>query len=158
MMLVKDPHRAVGEPFLLLDLLARVERRAGGLVADHGPVDAIPAGYVITTGDSFLGDDRQVVGVRGVVAADRDHDVQRMLQKREESVLPVLSSRADGVEELEMITQVLRPVTLRHRLPKLLANGQRLTHEHRGLVGDTYPLEVLVRVEAGGHAVAELLS
>src|ERR687893_1630791 len=111
-----DPYRPVGEPAFFLDLLARVEWGAGGLVPDHAPVYAIAARDVVAPRDPLLGDDRQVVRIRGVVSSDRDHHVQRMLQQLEERILPVLRRRADGVEELEVLFEAVRPVTLDHRL------------------------------------------
>ena len=38
-----------------------------------------------------------------------------------------------------------------------LADGYRLAHQHRGLVGHPDPLEIVLRIEAGRHAVTELL-
>ena len=54
-----------------------------------------------------------------------------------------------------MLLEVLLAVAFDHRLPELLADRHCLAHEHRGLVGYANPLEVLLRVEAGTHAVAE---
>jgi hypothetical protein len=46
------------EPVSLLDLLARVEGGAGRLVADHGPLYAVAAGYMIAPRDPLFGYDR----------------------------------------------------------------------------------------------------
>src|SRR3712207_8768783 len=76
-----------------------------------------------------------------------------MLEQLKESVLPVLRSRADGVEELEMLRQVFLAVLLDHRFPQLFAYRHRLAHQHRGLIGDADLLQVGLGVEAGGHAM-----
>src|SRR4028118_758219 len=68
----------------LLALFAGVEGGAGGLVADDVALDAVAAGYVVARGHPLIGDDREVVRVGGVVAADDDHDVDGLLQKAEE--------------------------------------------------------------------------
>src|SRR5215207_9593192 len=152
-----DAHPPLRQPIPLLDFLPDVQRRTSRLVADEVAAYAVTARYVVALRDPLGGDDRQVVGVRGVVAADDDGDVQRVLEQPEERILPVLGRRADGVEELEVLLEVLLPVALGHRFPQFLADRHRLAHEHRGLVGDAYALEVGLRIEAGAHAVAELL-
>ena len=75
-----DADRSFGEPVRLLDLFAGVEGGAGRLVADGVAVYAVAAGYVLALRDPLLGDDCEVVSVRRVVAADDDHDVERLLQ------------------------------------------------------------------------------
>src|SRR5215211_5323632 len=126
-------------------------------MVDGITIYAVAARYVVAARHPLVSDDRQVVRVRGVVPPDNDHDVQWVLEEPEERVLTVLGRRADGVEELEVLLDVLGPVALDHRLPELLAYGQRLAHEHRGLVGDPHALQVLIGIEARTHAVCELL-
>src|SRR5215211_746162 len=126
-------------------------------MVDGITIYAVAARYVVAARHPLVSDDRQVVRVRGVVPPDNDHDVQWVLEEPEEGVLPILGRRADGVEELEVLLDVLGPVALGHRLPELLAHGQRLAHEHRGLVGDANAPEVLLGIEAGRHAVRELI-
>src|SRR5215207_7888369 len=134
-----DAYPLLRQPIPLLDFLPDVQRRTSRLVADEVAAYAVTAGYVVAPGHPLGGDDRQV---------------QRVLEQLEERILPVLRRRADGVEELEVLPEVLLPVALGHRLAELLADRHRLAHEHRGLVGDAYALEVGLRIEAGAHAVA----
>src|SRR5918998_4813819 len=126
-------------------------------MTDQRPLNSVAARYVVAPRDSLRGDDREVVRVRRVVAADDDYYVQRMLQEPHEGVLSVLCSRTDGVEELEVLPQILFAIARSHCLPQLLANSHRLRHEHSSLVGDADFLQVGLRIEIGTHTVSELL-
>src|SRR5918911_966530 len=83
-------HRTFGEPAALRYLFAVVQRRVCWFVADGATVYAVAARYVVAARDPLVRDDRQVVRVRGVVPPDHHHHIQRILQEREEGVLPVL--------------------------------------------------------------------
>src|SRR5215210_4084212 len=73
-------HRTFREPAALFYLFPAVQRRARWFVANRVALYAIAARYVVAVRDSLVSDDRQVVRVRGVVASNNDHKVQRILQ------------------------------------------------------------------------------
>ena len=101
-------------------------------------------------------DPRQVAGVAAVVAADHDHQVERVLvEQRDDGVLALLRRAADRVEGAEVRRQVGLAVAVRHRRAEHLADLQRLGHQHRRLVGAADALEIAVGIEAGGRDASE---
>jgi hypothetical protein len=73
-------HRTFGKPATFFYLFPAVQRRSCWFVVDLVTIYAIAARYVVAMRDSLVRDDRQVVSVRGVVASNNDHQVQRTLQ------------------------------------------------------------------------------
>src|ERR687898_1364538 len=73
-------HRTFGKPATFFYLFPAIQRRSCWFVVDLVTIYAIAARYVVAVRDSLARDDRQVVRVRGVVASNNDHQVQRTLQ------------------------------------------------------------------------------
>src|SRR6185437_15615139 len=106
---------------------------------------------------TFVADRREVRGVARIVAADHDHQVDRVRDQLQHGVLTFLSCRTDGVEGAEVFGQGGLAVTLHHALRDLSGNRERFTGQHRGLIGDAHAHEIPVRVEAGGHRARKLV-
>ena len=90
---------------------------------------------------------REVVRVRGVVTADDQHDVGRVLHHLSDRVLTLLRRRANRSERAKMCGGVLLTETLDHRFVDLPADRERLVGKHRGLVGHADEVEIDVWVE-----------
>ena len=101
-------------------------------------------------------DPGEVAGVAAVVAADHDHQIQRVAaQQRQHGVLPILGGAADRVEGPEVVAQPLDAVAIEHRAPELSPISQRLGHQHRRLIGEADALQIAVGIEAGRDARSE---
>src|SRR5258705_115802 len=92
-----------------------------------------------------------------IVATDHHHQIERLRDQVEHGILPLLRGGTDRVERPEMLADRFGPPTSRHALPHFTGDRERLSREHRRLVRDTDPLQVVVGIEAGGHLARELL-
>ena len=107
-------------------------------------------------GHPFRADARQVARVAAVVAAHDDREiaalgVEQLLQR----VLAVLRGAADGLQRAVVVRQRRGAVAGEHGLADHLADGDRLAHQHGGLVRQADAPEIAVRVEAGRAGVPE---
>src|SRR5436190_21199648 len=135
----------------------------GGMSTDRAIADA-PIVYGDTgcilnvIGRDFLvADGREVGRVARVVAADHDHEIERLGDELEHGVLPLLGRRTDRVEGAEMLPEGLGTPASRHAFGDFRRDGERFARQHRRLVGDADALQVAVGIEAWGHLARELL-
>ena len=104
----------------------------------------------------FRTDSGEIAGVAAVVAANDDHQIDRLLgQQLDDGVLPVLGGAADGVERPETNGQLGLAVARSHRRPEHFADFHRLGAQHRGLVGAADPFQMLIGVEPRGYCPFE---
>ena len=96
-------------------------------------------------------------GVAAVVAADHDHQVERLARRAARSTASCRSCVALQIvsNARKCAASVAVAVAVRHRRAEHLADLQRLGHQHRRLVGAADALEVDGRVEAGRRDRAE---
>jgi hypothetical protein len=99
----------------------------------------------------------EVRGVGGIVAADDDEEVERFGEEFLEGVLTVLRGAADGIEESEMLGELVGAVASGDGATDAALDLFGLAAEHGGLVGDADCLEVDIGVEAIGIGALEFL-
>ena len=92
----------------------------------------------------------EVGGVAAVIAANDDHQVDRVFaQQRDNGVLTILSGAADRVEGLVSLGQFRFAIAVGHRRANHVANLQRLGHQHRRLIGEADALQITLGIEPG---------
>src|SRR6266545_5369984 len=111
----------------------------------------------VVGGDLLVADGREMGRVARVVAADHDHQIERLGDQLEHGILPFLRRRTDRVESTEMLAEGFGAPAPRHALSHLTGDGERFSREHRGLIGHTYTPQVVVRIEPRRHLACELL-
>jgi len=99
---------------------------------------------------------RQVRGVGGVIAADDQEQVQRLLQELAQGILPVLGGAANGVEEAEMRLHPGLAVLLRDGAAQAALHFLRFAPQHGRLVGHADGPEVNVGVKSFRAGALEL--
>src|SRR6267143_208221 len=95
-------------------------------------------------------------GIARIVAADHDHQIERLGDQLEHGILPLLRRRADRVEGAEMLAEGLGAPAPRQALPHLAGDRQRFARQHGRLIRYAHPLQVPIRIEIRRHLPLEL--
>src|ERR1019366_8865751 len=103
--------------------------------------------------EALLAEPVELVGVRGVLAADHERRVEGLRERPRERVLVHLRGVAEGVvaalpADAGRRARGVVPELLPEDVPQVRDDLARLVHEERRLVHDRDPLEVAVHVEA----------
>ncbi len=114
-----------------------------------GHVDGVGIFDVVGGNAMLVNQCRKMACVAGIVSADNDHHVQRLLQQRQHRVLAFLGGRADRVERPEVLGKRLGAVTTHHAPANLFGNRQRLSGQHRRLIGNPDACQVQIEIEPG---------
>src|SRR3954463_1919774 len=119
-----------------------VPNGAGGDVEPFRVLDVI-RGYSV-----LIHQRGEMAGVTGIIASHHDHEIERLFQQGQHGILSLLGGRADGVEGPEMLLDFLRAVPPGHAFPHLVGDRERLSGQHRGLIGQSDPRQVTLEVKA----------